>query len=186
MKSLFKFLAGCCLFSLIFATSISSPSPKHLILAAITTDVNDHAYAECWELDASFQTYPTVGESVILGDTSNLTYVALPPRSKEGIHRPPSPMYFILLTGQAHVTFPYNDQEVWIEQGVNDILIANDIKGIGHFTAYPGNEETRALQVPFKGGVVPLHKVVENRACNLTKNLGRSALGVNGDVSLEL
>jgi hypothetical protein len=182
MKSLFKFLTGCCVFSTIIATSISAQ--KHLILTAITTDANNHAYAECWELDSPFHTYPTVGESVTLGDTSNLTYVILPPRSKEGIHRPPSPMYFILLTGQAHVTFPYNDQEVWIEQGMNDILIANDIKGIGHFTAYPGDEETRALQVPFKGGVVPMHKVIEKGTCN--EDLRRSASGENGDMSLEL
>jgi hypothetical protein len=182
MKSPFIFLAGCYVFSPIISTSISSP--KHLILTAITTDANNHAYAECWELDSPFLTYPTVGESVTLGDTSNLTYVVLPPRSKEGIHRPPSPMYFILLTGQAHVTFPYHSQEVWIEQGMNDILIASDIKGIGHFTAYPGDEETRALQVPFKGGMVPMHRVLWKGACN--EDLRRPASEGTGDVSLEL
>jgi hypothetical protein len=184
MKSLFKLLTGCYVLSPIIATSISSP--KHLILTAITTDINNHAYPECWELDSPFRTYPTVGESVTLGDTSNLTYVVLPPRSKEGIHRPPSPMYFILLTGQAHVTFPYNGQEVWIEQGVNDILIANDIKGIGHFTAYPGYEETRALQVSFKSGVVPMHRVLWKGACN--EDLKPASEGTGGvtDVRLEL
>ena len=113
-----------------------------------------------------------------------MTYVVLPPKSKEWIHRPPSPMYFILLTGQAHVTFPYNDQEVSIEQGVNDILIANDVKEIGPFTAYPGDGETRALQVPSKGGMVTMHRVLEKGACN--ENLRKSAPGANGDVSLEL
>jgi hypothetical protein len=94
-------------FSLIITTNT-----KYLILTAMTTEANDHAYAECWELNAAFDTYPTIGESVSVGDTSNTAYVVLPPKSKEGIHRPPSPMYFILLTGQAHVTFPCNDQEV--------------------------------------------------------------------------
>lgn len=53
-------------------------------------------------------------------------------------------------------------------EGVNGFLVANDVKGIGHYTTYPSDKETVALQVPFEGGIVPEHKVLRRGACHKT------------------
>ncbi len=57
-------------------------------------------------------------------------------------------------------------------EGVNGFLVANDVKGIGHYTTYPSDKETVALQVPFEGGVVPDHEVLAKTACHQTSRLG--------------
>lgn len=62
---------------------LNSPSPPY------------HAIIECWALTTPFSIYPTVGKALTLGDTSNATYVVLPPRSAEGWHRPPANMEVI-------------------------------------------------------------------------------------------
>lgn len=75
-------------------------------------------------------------------------------------------MLFVLLSGLAQVTFPYNDQELWIQGGTEGgLIVANDIEGIGHFTEYPGEKESVALQLPFKDGIVPDYEVVGRGAC---------------------
>jgi hypothetical protein len=71
----------------------------------------------------------------------------------------------------AHITFPYNDQEAWVMEGVNGFLVANDVTGIGHYTTYPSDKETVALQVPFEGGAVPDHEVLGKGACHQTSRL---------------
>jgi len=47
---------------------------------------------ECWRFHKPLSKYPTVGAAMTLADTTNVTYVVLPPRSREGIHKPPRPM----------------------------------------------------------------------------------------------
>lgn len=71
----------------------------------------------------------------------------------------------MLLSGLAQITFPFNDDEAWIMEGVNGLLVANDVSGIGHYTTYPSDKETVALQVPFEGGIVPEHEVLGKGAC---------------------
>ena len=66
--------------------------PHHLNITAVVDAEDGFAEFECWQLTAPFNTYPTVGTALSLGDVSNMTYVVLPPRSEEGIHRPPHPM----------------------------------------------------------------------------------------------
>jgi hypothetical protein len=63
------------------------------------------------------------------------------------------------------VTFPFNVEELWIREGAESLIVANDVNGVGHFTEYPGVKETIALQVPFKDGIVPAHEVVGSGAC---------------------
>ena len=75
-------------------------------------------------------------------------------------------MFFVLISGLAHVTFPFNDQELWIRGGTEGgLIVANDVEGIGHFTEYPGEEESVALQLPFRDDIVPDHEVVGRGAC---------------------
>jgi hypothetical protein len=140
-------------------------SVKYLTTTAIVTDSNDHAHLECWKFTTPFSTYPTIGRSLFLANTTNITYVILPPHSAEGIHKPPAPMFFVLLSGKAHVTFPFNNEELWIREGAKGLIVAADVKGIGHFTEYPGSKETVALQVPFKDGIVPNHSVLGRGPC---------------------
>lgn len=64
----------------------------YLTATAITEDEKGTARLECWKFTQPFHTYPTVGMSLPLANVSNVTYVALPPRSGEGIHNPPHPM----------------------------------------------------------------------------------------------
>ena len=87
------------------------------------------------------------------------------------------PGFFALLSGMAHITFPYNDQEAWVMEGVNGFLVANDVTGIGHYTTYPSDKETVALQVPFEGGAVPDHEVLGKGACHQTS---RFEFGIEG------
>ena len=68
------------------------------------------------------------------------------------------------------MTFPFSDEELWIREGVHSLIVANDVKGIGHFTEYPGGKESVALQVPFKDGVVPEHEVVGRDTCSVVNS----------------
>jgi hypothetical protein len=72
------------------------------------------------------------------------------------------------------VTFPFNDEELWIREGAEGLIVANDVNGVGHFTEYPGEKETVALQVLFKDGIVPTHKVVGSGACSSSLQRGKT------------
>jgi hypothetical protein len=74
--------------------------------------------------------------------------------------------FFVLLSGLAHVTLPEGDGELWIEQGADALMIAADIVGDGHYTEYPSEKESVALQIPFLGGLTPNHRVVREGICN--------------------
>jgi hypothetical protein len=149
----------------VFGTALAKPDL--LRLNAVVSDVDDKARIECWQFDdAPFSTYPTVGKAMALADVSNVTYVVLPPNSKEGLHGPPHPMLFVLVSGQAHVVLPDYSDELWITEGADNVIVATDTRGIGHYTNYPLKKETIALQLPFKDGIVPNHTVVGQGACN--------------------
>ncbi|RYP49258.1 hypothetical protein DL769_011100 [Monosporascus sp. CRB-8-3] len=113
-----------------------------------------------------FSRYPTVGQAIPdLADVSNVSYVVLPARSNEGLHKPPHPMFFVLLSGLAHVTLPEEREDLWIKAGFNGFMIAADTVGDGHFTEYPSDEQSVALQIPFANGVLPAHRVTKNGVC---------------------
>ena len=50
-------------------------------------------------------------------------------------------------------------------EGVNGFLVAADVTGTGHYTDYPSDKTTIALQVPFKNGRLPEHDVLHSGAC---------------------
>lgn len=74
--------------------------------------------------------------------------------------------FFVLLSGLAHVTLPEGDDELWIMEGVNGLMIAADTVGEGHVTEYPSEKETVALQIPFEDGRLPEHRVVRGGVCH--------------------
>ena len=161
-------LAACAHHQLPLKGALRAENDEYLSLTAVTSDkCSADARFECWQFERSFQTYPTVGRSVPLADLSNITYVVLPPKSKEGLHRPPSPMLFVLVSGMAHVSLPStNDKEgIWISNAENQVIIANDMYGVGHNTEYPLDIETVALQLPFKDGVLPAYQVLHSGPC---------------------
>jgi hypothetical protein len=156
----------------------ATAKPDLLQLSAVVSDADDNARIECWQFeDAPFSRYPTVGKAMYLADVSNVTYVVLPLVSKEGLHRPPHPMLFILVSGEAHVTLPDLSDELWLSEGVDDVIIAADTRGVGHYTEYPSNKETVALQLPFANGQVPRHAVIGQGACSRLSKLLRQSQG---------
>ena len=174
MKSRYFFLeAGLSMLSL--ASGLHSQHPLNLVddhellqLTAVTSDAaSPDARFECWQFAELFHQYPTVGKSLPLADLANITYVVLPPRSREGLHHPPSAMLFVLVSGMARVTLPStNDEEgIWITQTQNQVIVANDLDGIGHNTEYSLDVETVALQLTFRDGKLPEHTVLHRRAC---------------------
>ena len=76
------------------STVVSDRPQCYLHLTALVSDEEDgHAKFECWQMATPFASYPTVGESISgLADVTNMSYVVLPPKSGEGIHKPPHPM----------------------------------------------------------------------------------------------
>jgi hypothetical protein len=79
-------------FALFWSTASASNVSNYLTATAVVSDTNGNARIQCWEFAMSFVRYPTVGMALQLANTSNLTYVVLPPRSKEGLHKPPHVM----------------------------------------------------------------------------------------------
>ena len=66
---------------------------KHLTLTALLSDDYGKLRFECWQMEPSFTKYPTTGSAITgLADVANISYVVLPPRSDEGLHKPPHPM----------------------------------------------------------------------------------------------
>jgi hypothetical protein len=80
------------LFSGISLLAPSALALKHLALTALLSD--DHGLRfECWQMQPPFSKYPTAGSAITgLADVANVSYVVLPPRSDEGLHKPPHPM----------------------------------------------------------------------------------------------
>jgi hypothetical protein len=58
-------------------------------------------------------------------------------------------------------------ESLYIVSGVNPLIIAADIdmRSPGHLTFYPSDTETVAMQIPFKHGKVPEHKVLYGGPC---------------------
>lgn len=73
--------------------------------------------------------------------------------------------FFVLLSGLAHVTLPEGDDELWIMEGVNGLVIAADVKGDGHYTEYPSDKPSVALQIPFTDCEMPKHRVIKHGVC---------------------
>ena len=72
----------------------------------------------------------------------------------------------MLLSGLAHVTLPDGEDELFIVEGVNALIVAADVRGEGHFTEYPSDKTSVALQIPFKDDEVPDHRVVREGVCS--------------------
>lgn len=82
------------------------------------------------------------------------------------------------------MTLPDGSDEAWVMEGVNGLLVAADAAGEGHYTEYPSDKTTIALQVPFEDGVVPSHTVVHPGACKSSSQVTSEDGGTGLDTGL--
>ena len=56
---------------------------------------------------------------------------------------------------------------MYVLPSVNPLIVAvdSDFRAQGHLTFYPSDQESVALQIPFKDGKVPEHTVLHEGAC---------------------
>ena len=73
------------------------------------------------------------------------------------------------------MTLPHGTDDAFVLGGDNGIIVAVDTTGTGHNTSYPSNQQTRALQIPFSGGIIPPHVVVGEGACTSDQIVTTSA-----------
>ncbi|MCJ1440172.1 MAG: hypothetical protein MMC23_000655 [Stictis urceolatum] len=158
------------LFSLLLALAMAE-AQQFFNLTAISA-AGGNSTIECWQLSEPLTSSSDAGTSgtVIqrLGDVSNATYTVLPAKFDGGLHRAPVAQYVAFISGLAHVTLPTSKTEAYIEGGKNGLIIAADTADLstqGHGTNYPGKVETVALQIPFKDGKIPAHKVLYSGPC---------------------
>jgi len=85
----------------------------------------------------------------LLGAVSHVTFLA---------------RLFILLSGVARIREPYSFHEFWIRPG--GLIVAADIESDGHYTFYPSDVESVALQIPFNNGTLPEHDVLWQGPCS--------------------
>ncbi|KAI9834670.1 MAG: hypothetical protein M1826_000072 [Phylliscum demangeonii] len=147
-------------------------APSYLRLTALSA-AKRQSTLECWQLTRPFLVSSTAGISgaavAQLGATESASYGVLPAHFDGGLHRAPVVQYVVILSGVAHITIPNSTQEVWIRPGKTGLLIAADTANVsdtGHYTVYPGNQPTIALQVQTAGGAVPEHVVLHEGACH--------------------
>ncbi|KAI9882690.1 MAG: hypothetical protein M1823_005566 [Watsoniomyces obsoletus] len=177
-----------------------------LTVTAITT-VDGRAVLQCWRLRDAPITSSNAGTKGLpispLGTlaeptcfpagTSPATQVVLPPRKRAKIHAAPSVQFVLFYSGEAIVTLPDPDNEsgrlsgrdnvAWFPGGPNGMLIAADVTGDGHYTDYPSDQPTYALQIPTLDGKVPLHEQVGTGPC--PNNVVPGYRGGGGSVNLQ-
>lgn len=74
----------------------------------------------------------------------------------------------IFLSGLAHITLPNSTADAWVSGGKNGAILAldtSDVSTLGHYTTYPSQEQTIALEIPLGKGGIPGHSVLHVGAC---------------------
>lgn len=70
--------------------------------------------------------------------------------------------------------------EAYIVGGANGMLLACDTAGSGHITTYPGDQPTVSLQIHFKDGQTPTHRVLYPGPCHYEGSAGQTSEFVLG------
>jgi len=162
---------------------LSTNTTPTLNLTAISA-ANGRSVLECWALTTPFTVNAQAGTvgalNLFLGSLDNASYTVIPPRFHGGLHVDPAPQYVAFLSGLAHVTlpnvtYPAPQEEAWIVGGKYGVLIAVDHAGVskyGHITTYPSDSDTVSLQIPFRDGKIPDHKVLYQGPCGWEEMVG--------------
>lgn len=172
--------------------TVAATSPNTLNVTVLGAQ-NNHSTLECWALNPGFQQSSTAGTSgsdaLNLGLVGgNASFSILPARFDGGLHNAPALQcvssfsfsfssgamanyahrWVIFLSGLAHITLPHSNADAWVDGGKNGAILALDTAAVsaeGHYTRYPSDEETVALQVPVGENAVPGHRVLHEGAC---------------------
>ncbi|PYH45231.1 uncharacterized protein BP01DRAFT_296601 [Aspergillus saccharolyticus JOP 1030-1] len=150
--------------------------PSTLNITTLTAH-NNQSVLECWALQPGYSLTSEAGVSgnvvLDLGPiTNNATNILIPAKYDGGRHNAPALQWVIFLSGLAHITLPYSDDEAWVSGGKNGAILALDTKEVsaeGHATTYPSGEMTVALEVPLSQ--VPEHRVLHSGACRVGETL---------------
>ncbi|CAG7933410.1 unnamed protein product [Penicillium olsonii] len=127
---------------------------------------------ECWALEPGFKTSAEAGITgspvLNLGTVNgNASFITSPAGYDGGRHDAPAIQWVVFLSGLAHITLPNSTTEAKIEGGKNGAILAldtADVSALGHYTNYPSQERTVALEIPLSGGV-PGHRVLHTGPC---------------------
>ncbi|KAI0668416.1 hypothetical protein C8Q78DRAFT_256913 [Trametes maxima] len=112
---------------------------------------------ECWTLA---QEYVNVRGMDVqqLGDLSKVTYTEMPKDKdfNQGLYTAPNLQYFVILEGNATITFPTSEEVLSVKSGRLYAATDNaETSKLGHITVVRAG--SRLLQFPFKDGVIPDH-----------------------------
>ncbi|THH26438.1 hypothetical protein EUX98_g7750 [Antrodiella citrinella] len=112
---------------------------------------------ECWTLS---QKYGNIRGMKIqqLGDLERTSYAEMPDDKdfEQGLYTAPNVQFFIILEGNATITFPTSDEILHVQP--SRLYIATDnaaTSELGHITVV--HKGSRLIQFPFKDGVIPEH-----------------------------
>ncbi|KAI0084839.1 hypothetical protein BDY19DRAFT_909581 [Irpex rosettiformis] len=157
--------------SLASALSIGGRSTTYLEATTLVPK-NGTSALECWRFASPLSTSAGAGtagaSTLVIDNLANATYTVIPPRFEGGVHNAPHAQLVAFLSGTIHITIPTDPSaEAWVQGGINGLILALDTTGSGHNTSYPGNVETRALQIPFDEGFVPDHVVLYEGPCQI-------------------
>ncbi|KZV63594.1 hypothetical protein PENSPDRAFT_202512 [Peniophora sp. CONT] len=154
-----------------------SNSSNTLNVTALAT-LDGKSVLQCWALQPAFTTSSQTGtagaEILQLGDLANASFSILPAHFNAGQHNAPNAQWVVFLSGLAHITLPEaalpisNETEyvteAWVAGGTYGTIFAADtqeVSSFGHVTEYPSGEETRVLQIPTAGGLIPNHTILD-------------------------
>ncbi|GFN13257.1 hypothetical protein AtubIFM55763_001298 [Aspergillus tubingensis] len=152
------------------AASTTTTFPSTLNITTLTAH-NNQSVLECWALDPGYSTSAQAGVSgtamLNLGSvTNNATNLLIPGEYDGGRHNAPTNQWVIFLSGVAHITLPNSTDDAWIVGGKNGAILALDtaeVSALGHYTTYPTEESTVALEIALKE--IPGHRVLHSGAC---------------------
>ncbi|KAI0355413.1 hypothetical protein OH77DRAFT_323628 [Trametes cingulata] len=116
---------------------------------------------ECWTLAQDYQNVRGMRIQQ-LGDLSGATYTEMPADKdfNQGLYTAPNLQYFVIVEGNATITFPTSDKVLHVKP--NQIYAATDnaaTSQLGHITVVRAG--SRILQFPFKDGVIPEHTATD-------------------------
>ncbi|KAF9637609.1 34-dihydroxy-2-butanone 4-phosphate synthase RibB [Lasiodiplodia theobromae] len=149
----------------------TNDTASYLTATAIVTDAATNASAlQCWQFTTPLEVPTEPGTVGALNFPFNLStaveYTVIPPRFDGGLHNAPQNQFVFFASGLAHVTLPHSSDEAWVVGGGNGLIVAVDTVGSGHYTNYPTDETTIALELPFENGVPPPYEVKSQGACD--------------------
>ncbi|KAI9057418.1 hypothetical protein FKP32DRAFT_1359427 [Trametes sanguinea] len=138
-------------------TSMYAHTVQELALITAIVGKDMKSTVECWTLD---QEYMNVRGMRIqhLGDLAKATYTEMPADKdfEQGLYTAPNLQFFVIIEGNATITFPTSDKVLHVKQGL--LYAATDnaaTSELGHITVVRAG--SRILQLPFQDGVIPDH-----------------------------